>query len=32
MPSVVEGKLSAEGLRFAIIVGRFNDFIGGKAS
>ncbi len=30
MPTVVEGKLSAEGLRFAIIVGRFNDFIGGR--
>ena len=25
-----EGKLMAEGLRFGIIVGRFNEFIGGK--
>ena len=25
-----EGKLIAEGLRFGIIVGRFNEFIGGK--
>ena len=25
-----EGKLVAEGLRFAIVVGRFNEFIGGK--
>lgn len=27
MPEVVEGQLSAEGLRFAVIVSRFNDFI-----
>jgi 6,7-dimethyl-8-ribityllumazine synthase len=27
MPSVIEGDLSAKGLRFAIIVGRFNSFI-----
>jgi len=27
MPMVVEGRLSAEGFRFAIIVSRFNDFI-----
>ncbi len=27
MPKVVEGRLSAEGFRFAIIVSRFNDFI-----
>jgi 6,7-dimethyl-8-ribityllumazine synthase len=27
MPKVVEGKLSAEGFRFGIIVSRFNDFI-----
>jgi 6,7-dimethyl-8-ribityllumazine synthase len=27
MPKVVEGPLSAEGFRFAIIVSRFNDFI-----
>ncbi|MBC8420203.1 MAG: 6,7-dimethyl-8-ribityllumazine synthase [Proteobacteria bacterium] len=27
MPKVLEGRLSAEGFRFAIIVSRFNDFI-----
>ncbi len=27
MPKMMEGKLSAEGLRFAVIVSRFNDFI-----
>jgi len=27
MPKIVEGRLSAEGFRFAIIVSRFNDFI-----
>ena len=27
MPRIVEGRLSAEGFRFAIIVSRFNDFI-----
>lgn len=27
MPKVLEGRLSAEGSRFAIIVSRFNDFI-----
>jgi 6,7-dimethyl-8-ribityllumazine synthase len=27
MPSIIEGDLSAKGLRFAIIVGRFNSFI-----
>jgi 6,7-dimethyl-8-ribityllumazine synthase len=27
MPKVVEGRLSAQGFRFAIIVSRFNDFI-----
>jgi len=27
MANIVEGKLSAEGFRFAIIVSRFNDFI-----
>jgi len=27
MPKVVEGKLTAEGKRFALIVSRFNDFI-----
>ncbi len=30
MPNAVEGQLSAEGLRFAIIVSRFNDFIGSR--
>ncbi len=27
MPNVIEGKLEAKGLRFALIVGRFNDFV-----
>ncbi|MFC1532077.1 6,7-dimethyl-8-ribityllumazine synthase [Thermodesulfobacteriota bacterium] len=30
MPKILEGKLSAEGFSFAIIVGRFNDFISSK--
>jgi 6,7-dimethyl-8-ribityllumazine synthase len=30
MPKLLEGKISAEGLRFAIIVSRFNDFISSK--
>lgn len=30
MPRVIEGPLSAEGLRFALIVSRFNDFISAK--
>lgn len=30
MPDIVEGQLSAEGLRFAIIVSRFNDFISSR--
>ena len=30
MPNVVEGNLSAEGLQFAIIVSRFNDFISAR--
>ena len=30
MPKILEGKISAEGFRFAIIVGRFNDFITSK--
>lgn len=30
MPNVVEGHLSAEGFRFAIVVSRFNDFICAK--
>ena len=27
MPNVIEGQLRAEGKRFALVVGRFNDFI-----
>ena len=27
---IYEGKLSAEGLKFGIVVGRFNEFIGSK--
>jgi len=27
MPKITEGKLNAQGLRFAIVVSRFNDFI-----
>ena len=30
MPRMVEGKISAEGFRFALIVSRFNDFISSK--
>jgi 6,7-dimethyl-8-ribityllumazine synthase len=30
MPKTVEGHLNAEGLRFGIIISRFNDFIGHK--
>jgi 6,7-dimethyl-8-ribityllumazine synthase len=30
MPNVYEGKISAEGVRFAIIVARFNDFISAR--
>ena len=30
MPKILEGKISAEGLRFAVIVSRFNDFISSK--
>jgi 6,7-dimethyl-8-ribityllumazine synthase len=30
MPNVLEGKLTAEGLKFAVIVSRFNDFISSK--
>lgn len=30
MAKVVEGKISAEGFRFALIVSRFNDFISAK--
>lgn len=30
MPKVLEGKISGEGLRFALVVSRFNDFISSK--
>ncbi|MCD6561505.1 MAG: 6,7-dimethyl-8-ribityllumazine synthase [Deltaproteobacteria bacterium] len=30
MPNIVEGQLSAEGYKFAIIVSRFNDFISSR--
>ena len=30
MPRIIEGQLSAEGLRFAVIVSRFNDFISSR--
>ncbi len=30
MPKIVEGKLIVEGKKFAIVVGRFNDFISDK--
>ena len=30
MPKIIEGKISAEDFRFAIIVGRFNDFISSR--
>ncbi|HOP48382.1 MAG TPA: 6,7-dimethyl-8-ribityllumazine synthase [Desulfobacteraceae bacterium] len=30
MPRIIEGRLSAEGFRFAIVVSRFNDFISSK--
>jgi 6,7-dimethyl-8-ribityllumazine synthase len=30
MPRVFEGKLTAEGLRFALVVGRFNDFMSAR--
>ena len=30
MPKVIEGVLSAEGMKFAMVVGRFNDFISSK--
>ncbi len=30
MPRTVEGDLSAKGLKFAIVVSRFNDFISGR--
>jgi len=30
MPKILEGKISAEGFRFAVLVSRFNDFISSK--
>ena len=30
MPKTIEGILSAKGLKFGLVVSRFNDFIGGK--
>jgi 6,7-dimethyl-8-ribityllumazine synthase len=30
MPKILEGRISAEGLQFALIVSRFNDFISSK--
>lgn len=30
MPQVMEGRLSAEGFRFAVIVSRFNDFVSAR--
>ena len=30
MPRILEGMLAAEGLRFALVVGRFNDFMSGR--
>ncbi|MBI5286939.1 MAG: 6,7-dimethyl-8-ribityllumazine synthase [Deltaproteobacteria bacterium] len=30
MPKLIEGGLSAKGLRFALVVSRFNDFIGDR--
>ena len=30
MPRIIEGGLSAKGLRFGLVVSRFNDFIGSK--
>ena len=30
MPKTIEGGLSAKGLKFGLVVSRFNDFIGGK--
>lgn len=30
MPKMIEGLLQAQGMRFALVVGRFNDFIGAK--
>jgi len=30
MPNIIEGNFSAEGLKFAVVVSRFNDFISGR--
>lgn len=30
MPRIIEGNLSSKGLKFAVIVSRFNDFISGR--
>lgn len=30
MAKILEGSLQAQGMKFALVVGRFNDFIGGK--
>ena len=30
MPKTIEGSLSAKGLKFGLVVSRFNDFIGNK--
>jgi 6,7-dimethyl-8-ribityllumazine synthase len=30
MPKTIEGKLDAKGLKFGVVVGRFNDFISGR--
>ncbi len=30
MTKILEGSLQAQGMKFALVVGRFNDFIGGK--
>lgn len=30
MPKIIEGKIVAKGMKFAIAVSRFNDFIGGR--
>jgi len=30
MPRTIEGNLTAKGLKFALVVGRFNDFISGR--
>jgi 6,7-dimethyl-8-ribityllumazine synthase len=30
MPNIYEGKISAEGKKFALVVSRFNDFVGDR--